>query len=217
MRFAALIALVCAALARSHVPRSRPARAVARLGACARIVALSDVPAAADAPLPSEGAPRSAPSAEPGSYEEAERLGLALFAAGDYTGALKRFEQSKKLPGAGYDVVRISPGSQTFAPNPRGLEEKRFATPAQLAIAEYNIACAKLKLGARDEAIERLRAFVTAVDNPERQFERILSDPDLAELGAEMRTLQAELTAARRFNPLGGLKRLLDVSFVEWK
>lgn len=187
---------------------------VSRLGgrACAARIVLSDAP---EPPAPPPSPP---PPPEPTSYEEAEKLGLAQFSAGDYNGAVKRFEQSKKLPGLGYDVVRVSSGSNALGTaNPRGLQETRFASPAQLAIADYNIACAKLKLGAKEEALEQLRAFVQSVENPERQFERMLADPDLGELEAELRALQAELKAARRFDPLGGLKKLLDVSFVEWK
>lgn len=212
--------LLLAALARSHVPRPTRSPVVSRVahGWTRAYVALSDnVPV-----TPASPAPPSSPPVEPKSYEEAEKLGLAQFAAGDFNGAIKRFEQAKKLPGAGYDVVRVSPGSQipgdkSQPPNPRGLQESRFASPAQLAIADYNIACAKLKLGAKEEALERLRAFVLSVENPDRQFERMLADVDLAELAPELRALQAELKAARRFDPFGAFKKLLDQPFVEWK
>jgi tetratricopeptide (TPR) repeat protein len=165
--------------------------------------------------------PPPPPIAEPVSYADAEKFGLALFAAGDYDGAIRRFEQAKKLPGDGYDIMRVSPGSQTMGgdrpANPRGLVETRFATPAQIAIAEYNIACAKLKLGARDEALDRLRAFAASVENPARQFQRMLSDPDLAELRAELKAMEEEMKAKKRWDPFGGLKKLLDQPFVEWK
>lgn len=165
--------------------------------------------------------PQSSP-AEPRSYEEAEKLGLALFAAGDFEGAMRRFEESKRLPGAGYDVIRISPGSQTPGdksqpPNPRGLQATRFASPAQLAIADYNVACTKLKLGDKDGALERLRGFADSVENPERQFERMLADPDLAELRVELRAMAAEMKTSARWNPLASVKKMFDVPFVEWK
>jgi tetratricopeptide (TPR) repeat protein len=162
--------------------------------------------------------PPPQPIVEPVSYADAEKFGLALFAAGDYEGAIRRFEQAKKLPGDGYDVVRVSPGGGGDRPaNPRGLVETRFASPAQIAIAEYNIACAKLKLGAREEALDRLRAFAASVENPARQFERMLSDPDLAELRADLKVMEEELKAKKRWDPFGGLKKLLDQPFVEWK
>lgn len=165
--------------------------------------------------------PPPPPVAEPVSYADAERLGLALFSAGDFDGAIRRFEQAKKLPGDGYDIVRVSPGSQTMGAdrpaNPRGLVETRFASPAQIAIAEYNIACAKLRLGAREEALDRLRAFAESVENPAQQFQRMLKDPDLAELRADLKAMEEELKAKKRWNPFGGLQKLLDQPFVEWK
>eukprot|EP00307_Rebecca_sp_RCC1486_P014977 CAMPEP_0119428744 /NCGR_PEP_ID=MMETSP1335-20130426/40990_1 /TAXON_ID=259385 /ORGANISM="Chrysoculter rhomboideus, Strain RCC1486" /LENGTH=135 /DNA_ID=CAMNT_0007454441 /DNA_START=48 /DNA_END=455 /DNA_ORIENTATION=- len=135
---------------------------------------------------------------------------------------MKRFEEAKGLPGDGYDVIRTAPGSQTPGdksqpPNPRGLRESRFASPAQLAIAEYNIACCLLKLGSKDEAIERLRAFITSTENPEKQFERILGDSDLAEIRAEILAMRDELQKQRGFNPFGKIKDMLNVPFVEWK
>lgn len=77
---------------------------------------------------PQEGSPPA--STPPEDYEGAERLGLALFKSGDYEAAITWFEKAKTFPGAGYDVVRISPGSQTPGdksqpPNPRGLQERR--------------------------------------------------------------------------------------------
>jgi len=164
----------------------------------------------------------SPPPVEPKSYDEAEKLGLSLFAAGDFDGAMKRFEQAKGLPGAGYDVIRAQPGAgiqgdKSQPPNPRGLQESRFASPAQLAIAEYNIACCKLKLGQKEEAVERLQAFVNSVDNPGRQFERMLSDPDLAEIKQDILAMQEELKSKEGWNPFAGIKKMFNVEFVEWK
>lgn len=205
-----MLAALVVALTCGHVRLLASERLVAsRMSPHAR-VGMSETPAPPPPPSPPK----------PKTYEEAEKLALACFSAGDFEAAMKRFEEAKGLPGAGYDVVRMSPGSQTPGdksqpPNPRGLVETRFASPAQLAIAEYNIACCLLKLGSKEDALQRLQAFIQSTDNPEQQFIRILADSDLAEIWPEMTAMRDEMK--KKQGPFSKLKNMLNVDFVEWK
>ena len=96
---------------------------------------------ASDEPEPEAVKQRAAPE----NYDEAESRGLELAGAGEYERAIRMFELAQTLPGAGIDYNRQKQGgmigSATAPPNPREWGERRYATPEQKLIAQYNIAC----------------------------------------------------------------------------
>jgi hypothetical protein len=89
-------------------------------------------------------APEESTPAPPESYTEAEARGFELYKAGKHERAIRMFELAQTLPGAGVDFQREKQGGMigsSFAPpNPREWAEKRFATPEQKLIAQYNSA-----------------------------------------------------------------------------
>ena len=96
---------------------------------------------AAPEPVPE---PQAATPAAPESFAQAEARGIELFEAGNYERAIRMFELAQTLPGDGVDFRREKQGGMigsAFAPpNPREWGERRFATPEQKLIAQYNSA-----------------------------------------------------------------------------
>ena len=117
------------------------------------------------------------------SYSDAEARGLQLAGEGEYERAIRMFELAQTLPGDGVDYVREKQGgmigSATAPPNPRDWAQKRFATPEQKLIAQYNIACCYAKLGDAPRAMELLAEYVSQVGEPRNQINEMLVDDDL--------------------------------------
>ena len=91
-------------------------------------------------------------------------MGLEMFGAGDYEGALAMFKKSLKLKGSGWDLARARTASTLHptggAPNPGGgLVRTEFASKEEVQCAKYNMACCHVKLGNRADALEMVEKF----------------------------------------------------------
>merc|ERR1719387_460119 len=101
-------------------------------------------------------------------------------------------------------------GSSFSPPNPRDWSEKRFATPAQKMIANYNIACCCAAMGDTLRAMEMLREYVAKVDQPLNQVNEMLVDPDLVNVREELQALREEYKSVA-----GGSEGLFGLPFLK--
>ena len=179
---------------------------------------------ASDEPEPEAVKQRAAPE----NYDEAESRGLELAGAGEYERAIRMFELAQTLPGAGIDYNRQKQGgmigSATAPPNPREWGERRYATPEQKLIAQYNIACCCAGMGDVPRALELLRDYLSKVSEPLKQVNQMLVDEDLVILRPQLQALRQEFKTDNRKPGLFGfpglrnpLRDAADSIGVEWK
>lgn len=118
--------------------------------------------------------------------------GLAAFEAGDAGAALAEFQRALTLPGSGIKRYRDKPAA---------------LSDGEVQAAQYNIACARAKLGDVDAAFDALAAAVGAGYNDSQARATLESDPDLAPLRADPRfaAVMARVAAAKKKGGLFGL------------
>jgi len=161
------------------------------------------------------------------TYADAEARGLQLASEGAYERAIRMFELAQTLPGDGVDYVREKQGgmigSATAPPNPREWGQKRFATPEQKLIAQYNIACCCAKMGDTPRAMEILEGYVMQVGEPLNQINEMMVDDDLITVRTELRALRDQFKAPAKKGLFGlpsfknPLKEAAETIGVEWK
>jgi len=177
--------------------------------------------------------PLASPTPRPSvaTYAEAEERGFELYKAGEFERAVRMFELAQTLPGAGVDYTREKQsgmvGSANAPPNPRGLQRKAFATPAQRLIAQYNIACCYAGMGDVPRCVETLRTYLSQVKEPLDQVNEMIVDPDLAPARDDLLRIRTELKSEASTQskgkglfglPFGNpLKDVADQIGVEWK